>query len=84
MTHISANELKTRGVAAIEAALLDHTEAIVCVRGKERFAVMDISQYNYLRQCELDAALAETRADLAAGRSVSESPESHLARLEKL
>jgi len=48
VTHISANELKTRGVAAIEAALLDHTEAIVCVRGKERFAVMDISQYNYL------------------------------------
>ena len=84
MTHISANELKTKGVAAIEAALLDHTEAIVSVRGKERFAVMDIAQYHYLRQCELDAALAETRADLAAGRSVSESPEAHLARLEKL
>jgi hypothetical protein len=54
------------------------------VRGKERFAVMDIAQYHYLRQCELDAALVETRADLAAGRAVSESPEAHLARLEKL
>ena len=84
MTHISANELKTKGVAAIVAALLVHTEAIVSVRGKERFAVMDIAQYHYLRQCELDAALAETRADLAAGRAVSESPEAHLARLEKL
>ena len=84
MAHISANELKTKGVAAIEAALIDHAEAIVSVRGKERFAVMDIAQYHYLRQCELDAALAETRADLAAGRAVSESPEAHLARLEKL
>ena len=30
------------------------------------------------------AALAETRADLAAGRTVQESPEAHLARLDAL
>ena len=28
---------------------------------------MDIARYHYLRERELDAALAETRADLAAG-----------------
>ena len=28
---------------------------------------MDIVQYHYLRECELEAALAETRADLAGG-----------------
>lgn len=84
MAHISANELKTKGVAAIEATLADHTEAIVSVRGKDRFVVMDIARYNYLRECELDAALAESRADLAAGRSLAESPEAHLARLDKL
>jgi prevent-host-death family protein len=83
VTHISANELKTKGVAVIEATLADHTEAIVSVRGKERFVIMDIAHYHYLRECELDAALAETRADLSAGRSVTESPEAHLARLEK-
>jgi len=33
MTHISANELKTKGVAAIEAVLADHAEAIVSVGG---------------------------------------------------
>ncbi len=38
----------------------------------------------YLRECELEAALAETRADLAAGRMVQESPEAHLARLDTL
>lgn len=81
MSHISANDLKTKGVAAIEAMLATHSEAIVSVRGKDRFVVMEIAQYNYLRECELDAALAETRADMAAGRFVQESPEAHLARL---
>ena len=50
------------------------------MRGKERFAVMDIVQYHYL--CELEVALAEARADLAAGRFVQELPEEHLARVK--
>ncbi len=80
MSHLTANDLKTKGVAAIEAMLEQHSEAIVSVRGKERFVVMDIAQYHYLRECELEAALAETRADMAAGRFVQESPEEHVAR----
>ncbi len=83
MSNISANDLKTKGVAAIEAALADQPEAVVSVRGKDRFVVMDIAHYHYLRECELEAALAETRADLAAGRAVEESAEAHLARLDK-
>ncbi len=84
MTHISANDLKTKGISAIELALSSSPEAMVSVRGKDRFVVMDIAHYHYLRECELDAALAETRADLAAGHSVQESPEAHLARLDAL
>lgn len=83
MGSISANDLKTKGVAAIEAMLEQQPEAVISVRGKERFVVMELAQYHYLRECELEAALAETRADLAAGRALSESPEAHLARLEK-
>ena len=64
--------------------MADSSEAIVSVRGKDKFVVMDIAHYHYLRECELDAALAETRADLAAGRAVKESPEAHLARLDSL
>ena len=83
MVSISANDLKTKGVAAIEAMLGQQPEGVISVRGKERFVVMELAQYHYLRECELEAALAETRADLVAGRAVSESPEAHLARLEK-
>ncbi len=84
MSHISANDLKTKGVSAIEAALNDAPEAIVSVRGKDKFVVMDLAHYHYLRECELDAALAETRADLAAGRTIQESAADHLARLDSL
>jgi hypothetical protein len=84
MSHISANDLKTKGIAAIELALSTAPEAIVSVRGKDRFVVMDMAQYHYLRECELDAALAQTRADMAAGSMVQESPEAHLARLDAM
>lgn len=84
MSHISANDLKTKGIAAIETALGQSPEAIVSVRGKDKFVVMDIAHYHYFRECELDAALAQTQADLATGRFVKESPEAHLERLETL
>jgi hypothetical protein len=83
MSSISANDLKTKGISAIELALSDAPEAIVSVRGKDKFVVMNLAHYHYLRGCELDAALAETRADLAAGRFVAESPAAHLKRLDK-
>jgi PHD/YefM family antitoxin component YafN of YafNO toxin-antitoxin module len=84
MSHLAANDLKTRGIAAIEAALQDHAEAIVSVRGKDRYVVMDLEQYQYLRACELEAALVEARADLAAGRVIKESAEAHVARLDSM
>ena len=84
MHDISANDLKTKGVAAIETALENQPEATISVRGKERFVVMETSHYHYLRECELEAALAESRADISAGRMVAESPEAHLQGLDKL
>ncbi len=85
MAHITANDLKTRGIAAIEAMLGDgRTEAVVSVRGADRYVVMELAHYQHLRECELEAALAESRADIAAGRFVVESPEDHLARVQAL
>lgn len=84
MSNLTANDLKTKGIAAIEAALSEHPEAIVSVRGKDKFVVMEIAQYHYLRECELEAALAETRADVAANRFVKESPVAHIKRVKKI
>ena len=85
MAHITANDLKTRGIAAIEASLAGgRTEAVVSVRGTERYVVMELAQYQHLRECELEAALAESRAEIADGRFVAESPAEHLARLRAI
>jgi len=84
MSPISANDLKTRGVGAIDQALQDQTEAAVTVRGEVKYVVMSKEQYQYLRECELEAALAESKADLDAGRFVSESVAQHLKRINKL
>lgn len=84
MSSLTANDLKTKGIAAIEAVLAERPEAIVTVRGKDRFVVMEIEQYHHLRECELEAALAETRADVAAGRYVKESAVDHVKRVKKL
>ena len=83
MANISANDLKVKGIASIEASLANASEAIISVRGRDRFVVMDVAHYQYLRECELDAALAQSRADIAEGRFVVENPEAHLARLEQ-
>ena len=83
MSTISANDLKTKGISAIELALSDAPEAMVSVRGKDKFVVMNLAHYRYLRECELDAALAETRADLAAGRFTTESVDEHLVWLDQ-
>ena len=82
MPHLSANDLKTKGISAIEVILATQPEAMISVRGKERFVVMDVAHYHYLRECELDAALAQSRADTAVGRFVAETAEQHMARLE--
>ena len=81
MGAIAANDLKTRGVASISEQLADNPEAIITVRGKSRYVVMDIDQYQYLRECELEAALLEAREDVKAGRVVTESVADHIKRL---
>ena len=81
MTVVTANELKTKGIASIEQLLQDAQEVIISVRGKPRYVVMDIAHFDYLRERELEAAWAESRADVAAGRYRRESAEDHMARL---
>lgn len=84
MTSITANKLKTRGVSAIRDALSNATEAFVSVRGKDRYVVMSLEQYQYMREAELAAALAESQSDVEAGRFVEETVDEHLRRLDSL
>ncbi|MDQ6986267.1 MAG: hypothetical protein Q9M25_00515 [Mariprofundaceae bacterium] len=81
MQAITANELKTQGVSRISTALEMDDEAIISVRGKEKYVVMPIEQYHHLRECELAAALNEVRDEVNRGNAIEESVEAHIRRL---
>jgi prevent-host-death family protein len=83
MSDITANDLKTRGVSALETALDNDDEAVISVRGKPRYVVMDIAHYERLREAEIYAAWQESRAAEARGDYVIETAEEHIARLQK-
>ncbi len=80
---IAANDLKKRGVSVFEDNLQDAPEAIITVRGQERYVVMRMEQYHYLREMELEAALMEVRRDIANGDVIRESPEAHINRISE-
>jgi len=83
MNAISANVLKTRGVSALDDGLQNEPEAIITVRGKNRYVVMRIEQYHYLREMELEAALLEARQDIEKGDVIHETAEAHVSRVSK-
>lgn len=78
---ITANDLKTKGVASLEAALHEHSEAMITVRGRQKYVVMKIDDYQRLREAELEAALLETRRDIEAGRYKTQSVAAHIKEL---
>ncbi|VGO20922.1 type II toxin-antitoxin system Phd/YefM family antitoxin [Pontiella sulfatireligans] len=81
MTVITANDLKKQGVSALDPILKEEQEAVITVRGERKYVVMDMAAYNHLRECELEAALMESRRDLEAGKFVSESVADHIRRI---
>jgi prevent-host-death family protein len=83
MSEITANDLKTRGISALESALDKDDEAIISVRGKPRFVVMNVAHYEKLREAEIYAAWREAKAAESQGDYVIETAEEHIARLEK-
>lgn len=81
INNITANELKVKGVSILEQMTSDQNEAIITVRGKSKYVVLTIEEYNHLRDCELEAALVESRKDIKAGNFHSDSIDEHLKRI---
>ncbi|MEX0740793.1 MAG: hypothetical protein WD071_15770 [Pseudohongiella sp.] len=81
MRALTANDIKTRGVSALEEGLQHNDEVLISVRGEERYVVMAIETYNRLRELELAAAVAEAKADYAAGRYNTDSVTDHIKRI---
>ncbi len=82
MVTITANDIKRRGIASIAEILEDAQEATISVRGKSKYVVMSVQQYQHLRECELEAALLEARKDRDAGRIADRTIAEHIANLK--
>ncbi len=81
MGALAANDLKTKGISAVEARLKVDEEVVISVRGQDRYVIMDLEKYNKLREYELAMAVQEAKADVAAGRCVTESVADHMRRI---
>ena len=79
---IPANDLKTKGVSIIESMLETLDEVLISIRGKNKYVVVDMKRYNYLRECELEKALRDTQEDIENGRSRVLTSEQHFEELD--
>jgi hypothetical protein len=78
---ITANDLKTKGVSILEEVTSIQSEAIITVRGKDKYVVLTMNEYNYLRECELEAALIESKKDITNGHFQTDSIDNHMNRI---
>ena len=78
---VTANDLKTKGISAVESSLKDDDEVVISVRGQNRYVIIDLEKYAKLREYELTIALQEAKADVAEGRFVIESVDEHMKRV---
>ncbi len=78
---ITANELKIKGISAIENAVKNNNEAVITVRGKQKFIIISVESYNQLREKELEIAVMEAKGDLESGKFFIESVQDHIKRL---
>lgn len=82
MNTVTANDLKVKGISVVENILKEQEEAVISVRGQDKYVIMDLAKYAKLREYELSMALQEVRDDMAAGRYTTESVEAHMERLK--
>ncbi len=78
---IMANDLKTRGVTLLDEALKKDDEVVISVRGKSKYVVIDLEHYNYLRECELEAALIQTHKEIKEGKVKILTADEHIKAL---
>jgi PHD/YefM family antitoxin component YafN of YafNO toxin-antitoxin module len=79
---ISANEVKVKGIGFIEEKIKENEEVYISVRGKKKFVILSIKDYEKLKEAELDKIIREAEEDYKAGRIVKESAKEHFKKLK--
>ncbi len=70
---ITENDLKENGLNLIKNAIEDEDEAII----ENKYIVLDLDYYNYLKELEIQIALKETKEDMKNGNYKIMSAKEH-------
>ena len=81
---ITANDLKVKRITAIDEIVTSSTEVIITVRGRQKYVILPIDEYNQLREFELDAAIQESKRDIKEGKFYTGTIEEHLKRVRNV
>lgn len=62
MSSITANDLKRNGIAGIERVMADNheTSVTVDVRGKAKYVILSVDEFNQYREYQLEQAIKES------------------------
>lgn len=78
---ITANDLKTKGIKAIQDQLSETPEVIISVRGKVKYVVMTVEQFDKMRLAELEVAYMLCKKDIEEANYTIETAKEHTDRL---
>ncbi len=79
---ISANEIKLKGISSLEKLLKQNEEIFISVRGRKKFTVLTIEEYEKLKELELEKTIKDAEDDYRNKRYKIESAEAHFNRLK--
>ncbi|MEO6130499.1 MAG: hypothetical protein ABIQ02_01535 [Saprospiraceae bacterium] len=80
---ITANDIKTKGVKAIEEGLTHDDRLGLSVRGKVKYVILKAEDYESLRLAELEIAYHASLKDMEQGQFKIETADAHIERLWK-
>lgn len=78
---ITANDLKVKGIGAIDELVTENSGVVITVHGKQKYVVISMEEYNLLREFELEVAIQESKNDIETGKFYSGTIEEHLSRV---
>ena len=78
---ISANTIKTKGISFINKFIKNKDKVIVSVRGKRKYVILPIEEYEHIRDLEIEQAIKQAEDDYNNNKYIAESAEEHFKRI---
>lgn len=78
---ITTNELKRKGISYVSRLLEKCENLFVSVRGKRKYVILRVEDYEKLKELELENAIREAEKDLKEGKYIVETADNHFKRL---